>query len=80
MILGLDWDDTSTAYPLGIRKLCKVANEVHIVTLNPNLTLERVREVLGDVTITNIHKMPKTIDERGIMKSVGTWKAGKCKL
>lgn len=76
MIIGLDWDDTVTEYGRGLRKLVECVTEVHIITLNADVTEELAKRVLEFDNHLYVHIMPD--EEFDISKEhfgIGEWKA-----
>lgn len=79
MILGIDWDDTITEYPEGFKKLVECATEVHIITLNSNITEAYAKDLLNYYNHLTIHVMPDSeINTTLTDYGVGLWKANKC--
>ena len=79
MVIGLDWDDTVSEYTTGFKKLVECATEIHIITLNSNITEEYAKDVLGfdnhlTVYIMADEEMDTSLSDFGI----GEWKASKC--
>ena len=78
MILGLDWDDTVTTYTKGLSKLAECAYEIHIITLNPDVTESIARKILNvriQVPIT-VHIMSSQVyDTTKYDNGIGVWKA-----
>lgn len=76
MILGLDWDDTITTYQKGISKLTEVATEIHIITLNSDVTEAIAKRVLVVEVPITIHIMSTVdFDTSKYDNGIGTWKA-----
>lgn len=76
MIIGLDWDDTVTEYDKGLRKLVECATEVHIITLNSEVTEELAKRVLEFDNHLHVHIMPdEEFDTSKEHFGVGEWKA-----
>ena len=79
MILGLDWDDTVSEYPIGFKKLVECATEIHIITLNNSITETYAKELLNFNNHLTIHVMPdEEIDASLHDFGIGSWKANKC--
>lgn len=79
MILGLDWDDTISEYPIGFKKLVECATEVHIITLNNSITEAYSKDLLNFHNHLTIHVMPdEEIDASLHDFGIGSWKANKC--
>jgi len=73
-ILALDWDETTSDYPLAFKEMAKLFEQVIIVTVNNELTLEHACKWLG--------RSPEDIkifccpdDE---IEDVPGWKSGVC--
>lgn len=75
MIIGLDWDDTITEYPIGFKKLVECATEVHVITLNSSITEAYAKEVLNFYNPLTVHVMS---DEEINAILQDEWKANKC--
>ena len=79
MILGLDWDDTVSEYSIGFKKLVECATEIHIITLNSNITEEIAKEVLGFANHLTVHVMTDEEINTSLPDfGIGEWKANKC--
>ena len=72
--LALDWDETTSDYPLAFRELARRFDRVIIVTVNDELTLDYVCQRLG-ITLgqTEIQCCPGDA-----LENVGQWKAQIC--
>lgn len=80
MILGLDFDDTITAYAPGLSVLSNTASTIHIITLNADVTSELAQKVLDYDCHVFVHIMPDdAFDTTAEDVGVGKWKASKCK-
>lgn len=79
MTIGLDWDDTVSEYTTGFKKLVECATEIHIITLNSNITEEYAKEVLSFDNHLTVHIMTdEEIDTSLPYFGIGEWKASKC--
>ena len=79
MRIGLDWDDTVTEYAQGLSKLVECASELHIITLNPDVTEKLAKDVLKFDNHLTVHIMPDNgFDTSAEDVGVGKWKANKC--
>lgn len=74
MKLALDWDDTITAYRQGFQVLCKNITEVYVITLNNELTVEMVEDVLKR-RISGVCIYPS---ELALVRDTSAWKADVC--
>ena len=76
MTIGLDWDDTITTYQKGISKLTELATEIHIITLNSDVTEMIARRVLEIGVPITVHIMPnQAYDTTKYDNGIGVWKA-----
>ncbi|MBK8103640.1 MAG: HAD family hydrolase [Cellvibrionales bacterium] len=72
--LALDWDETTSDYPLAFQELARRFDRVIIVTVNDELTLDYVCQHLGITPdVTEIHCCPADA-----LENVGQWKAQVC--
>lgn len=79
MILGLDWDDTITEYTTGFKKLVEIATEIHIITLNKDVTHGYASDLLNFYNHLNIHVMPDKVINTDLPDfGIADWKAQKC--
>lgn len=79
MIVGLDWDDTVSEYPVGFKKLVECATEVHIITLNSSITEGYAKDLLNFYNHLTVHIMPDEEMETSLPDfGIGEWKANKC--
>lgn len=79
MVIGLDWDDTISEYPLGFKKLVECATEVHVITLNISITEAYAKEVLNFYNHLTVHIMSdEEMDTNLLDFGIGEWKANKC--
>lgn len=79
MILGLDWDDTVSEYHMGFKKLVECATEVHVITLNSNITESYAKDVLNFHNHLTVHVMPDEEIYASLYDfGIGEWKANKC--
>jgi hypothetical protein len=73
--LGLDWDDTVTAYPAAFRLLSRGFRSVVIITLNHGLTLAEAESRLG----RKIDRIEYCPDDAVIGGESHIWKARTCR-
>ncbi len=72
--LALDWDETTSDYPLAFKKLAKRFNRVIIVTVNNELTLTEVCKCLQR-TLEEIQIFCCPDDN---LENIAEWKAKIC--
>lgn len=58
MVVGIDWDDTISIYSNGLSKLVEYATEVHIITLNKDITEKLAKSTLEYDNHLHVHIMP----------------------
>ena len=77
MRIGLDYDDTITAYPEAMKVLAR-SNTIIVVTLNTEITPFQLQQILGSrpehVLVMPDNEFDTTSEDVG----VGLWKAKMC--